>query len=183
MKFHLHLGLALIALTSCGPRHSPQQPLKNSTAPVLPAPSAPPTFKNPAPTAEASATDNRVNLPEPKRRIDPASIEAAGQVVQHYGALIEKKRFAEAAKLWGDPGAAADFARKLDRPQVHLEVGSLGETEGAAGSIYTSVPVVFYGEGFRRPANIILRRVNDMPGSSEAQRRWHIERIEWDSSS
>jgi len=25
--------------------------------------------------------------------------------------------------------------------------------------------------------------VNDVPGSSEAQRRWHIERIEWDKSS
>ena len=32
---------------------------------------------------------------------------------------------------------------------------------------------------FRRPADIILRRVNDVPGSTEAQRRWHIERIEW----
>ena len=26
---------------------------------------------------------------------------------------------------------------------------------------------------------MILRRVNDVPGSTEAQRRWHIERIEW----
>jgi len=25
---------------------------------------------------------------------------------------------------------------------------------------------------------VILRRVNDVPGSTEAQRRWHIERIE-----
>lgn len=102
--------------------------------------------------------------------------------MQHYGALIEQKRFAEAAKLWGDAQAAANFEKQLDHPQVHLEIGALGEPEGAAGSIYTSVPVVFYGEGFRRPADIILRRVNDVPGSSEAERRWHIERIEWDKS-
>jgi hypothetical protein len=25
---------------------------------------------------------------------------------------------------------------------------------------------------------VILRRVNDVPGSTEAQRRWHIERID-----
>jgi hypothetical protein len=59
-----------------------------------------------------------------------------------------------------------------------MEIGDLGETEGAAGSIYTTIPVVFYGDGFRRPADVILRRVNDVPGSTEAQRRWHIERIE-----
>ena len=123
-----------------------------------------------------------MSLAEPKGRIDPKSIEAAGQVVQHYGALIEQKRFAEAARLWGDALAAADFAKQVDHRELHLEIGALGDSEGAAGSIYTSVPVVFYGAGFRRPATIILRRVNDVPGSSEAQRRWHIERIEWDKS-
>ena len=46
------------------------------------------------------------------------------------------------------------------------------------------MPVIFYGDAkdgqpFRRPADVILRRVNDVPGSTEAQRRWHIERIEW----
>lgn len=102
--------------------------------------------------------------------------------MQHYGALIEQKRFAEAARLWGDESAAADFAKQIDHLQVHLEIGTLGESEGAAGSIYTNVPVAFYGEGFRRPASIVLRRVNDVPGSSDAQRRWHIERIEWDKS-
>jgi hypothetical protein len=52
---------------------------------------------------------------------------------------------------------------------------------GAAGSIYVTVPVVFYGDKFRRAADVILRRVNDVPGSTEAQRRWHIERIDWKS--
>ena len=68
--------------------------------------------------------------------------------------------------------------------EAHLEIGAPGDMEGAAGSIYVTVPVVFYGkqrEGrdFRRPADVILRRVNDVPGSTEAQRRWHIERIDW----
>jgi hypothetical protein len=38
--------------------------------------------------------------------------------------------------------------------------------------------VTFYGDTFSRDASIILRRVNDVPGSTEAERHWHIERIE-----
>jgi len=43
--------------------------------------------------------------------------------------------------------------------------------------------VVFYGQSkagkdLRLPAEVTLRRVNDVDGSTEAQRRWHIERIE-----
>jgi hypothetical protein len=136
----------------------------------------------PAPIANAAAdvtlTDDRTPLAEPKSAIDPKSVEAAGQVVQKYGALIEQNRFDDAAKLWDDAQAAAAFAKAL-RPSTHLENGDLGQTEGAAGSIYTTVPVFFYGDTFRRSADIILRRVNDVPGSTAAQRRWHIERIEW----
>jgi hypothetical protein len=58
--------------------------------------------------------------------------------------------------------------------------------EGAAGSSYITVPIVLYGklasDAVRhRSGSAILRRVNDVPGSTEAQRRWHIERIEWKS--
>ena len=64
-----------------------------------------------------------------------------------------------------------------------MEIGKPGDMEGAAGSSYVTVPVVFYGKtkaggAFRRGADVILRRVNDVPGSTEAQRRWHIQRIE-----
>ena len=64
-----------------------------------------------------------------------------------------------------------------------MEIGKPGDMEGAAGSSYITVPAVFYGKtkaggSFRRGANVILRRVNDVPGSTEAQRRWHIERVE-----
>jgi hypothetical protein len=42
-----------------------------------------------------------------------------------------------------------------------------------------TMPVLFYARSKRSAANVILRRVNDVPGSTEAQRRWHIERVEW----
>jgi hypothetical protein len=124
-------------------------------------------------------------LAEPKGAIDPKSAEAAGQVVQHYGALIEQGRWSEAAGLWGSSQNAAQFERDLRSSRaVHLEIGDLSEPEGAAGSIYVTMPVVLTAVGprggpVRKEAEVTLRRVNDVPGSTEAQRHWHIQRIDW----
>ena len=80
---------------------------------------------------------------------------------------------------------AGKFAAALAQDaEVHLEIGNPGDEEGAAGSIYVTVPAIFYGnlkdgQPFRRSADVILRRVNDVPGSTAEQRRWHIERIDW----
>lgn len=164
------VGVLVLLLAACGPKA--QQAPTNAAQPAAPAPATPTTVAN----AEAAAKPKP--LSEPSGAIDPKSVEAAGQVVQHYGALIEQNRFGEAAELWNDAKAAAAFSSGLHR-STHLEIGDLGETEGAAGSIYTTIPVVFYRDTFHKPADVILRRVNDVPGSTEAQRRWHIERIEW----
>ena len=134
--------------------------------------------------AQNKPSPDRSALNEPNGPIDPKSAEAAGQIVQSYGALIEQKRWAEANALWGDSVLAATFEAQLAQfATVHLEIGSPGEPEGAAGSVYVTMPVIFYGDQtdgqpFRRSAEVILRRVNDVPGSTEDQRRWHIERID-----
>jgi hypothetical protein len=151
------------------------QPSAPATQETAPAPQVNQAENTPAP---AAAPEHRTSLPEPKGPIDPKSVEAAGQVVQHFGALVESNRYIEAGRLWSNADAAAKFMKML-RPGTHLEIGDLGATEGAAGSIYTTMPVVFYGTGYRKPADVVLRRVNDVPGSTEAQRRWHIERIDW----
>jgi hypothetical protein len=191
MKLHCPVAAMLLSLASCGRQHEPQQAANNAETPVLPQPSAPPGVANdtaaatpPAPGTPGGLPDDRTPLPEPKGPIDPKSAEAAGQVVQHYRALIEQGRWTESWKLWSNPDSAKQFDRNWrDDSEVHMEIGKPGDTEGAAGSIYTTVPVIFYGKtragaSFRRGADIVLRRVNDVPGSTEAQRRWHIERIE-----
>lgn len=160
---------AALALAACN-QTARQLPSSNAAEPANAVSEAPPIVP------PATSPDARAPLAERKGAIDPKSLEAAGQ--QHYGALIEQNRFDEAAKLWGDAEAAAAFAKAL-RPSTHLEIGDLGVSEGAAGSIYTTVPVVFYRDTLRRPADIVLRRINDVPGSTAGQRRWHIERIEW----
>ena len=136
------------------------------------------------PTASATQPDGKASLEEAPDAIDPKSAEAAAQVVQDYEALIEQKRWAEANALWSDRSAAARFGAALAQyREAHLETGNPGEPEGAAGSIYVTVPAILYGDGkdgqpFRRSADATLRRVNDIPGSTDAQRRWHIERID-----
>ena len=164
--------LLVAALAACGQ----SQPEKNENFSLL-VPKG--TTKPPPPPAPHP----------PPPAFDPKSPQAAGQVVQHYGALIEQRRFPEAEQLWNDEGSAKDFTSDLMRaPEVHVEIGKPGDMEGAAGSSYVTVPAVFYGKDtagapFRRPADIILRRVNDVPGSTEEQRRWHIERIDWKHAS
>jgi hypothetical protein len=175
-------GIAISAalLAACNQQTAQNQPAARAPEPAASNEIAPESQTN------AALPHDRTPLAEPKGPIDPKSVEAAGQVVQHYGALIERKHWLKAERLWSDIQSARAFATLLGHqfPEVHLEIGQLGETEGAAGSIYTTVPVSFYGEAKRgepprRKASIILRRVNDVPGSTEAQRRWHIERIDW----
>lgn len=148
----------------------------NSVAPLAP----------PAPGTPGGLPDDRTPLEEPKGPIDPNSAEAAGQVMQQYGALLEQRRFAEARKLWGDSGLTdAQFASQFaDYSEVHAQVGKPGDTEGAAGSIYVAVPFVLYGRlksggQFIRSGSATLRRVNDVPGATRAQLRWHIAQIEF----
>lgn len=173
-------ALALTLLAACQ-QQSPQNGSRgfeaNESTPLANAAEAPPQTDE---ATNATLPDEREPLAEPKGPIDTKSVEAAGQVVQHYGALIEQGRFTEASKYWGDAGTASSFAQQLrSRGLEHLEIGKPGRPEGAAGSVYVTMPVVFYSDGKRAAADVILRRVNDVPGSTEAQRRWHIERIDW----
>jgi len=184
------VGIALALLVACKP-HKVKDEVANAPEPTAVTNAAPsvnaaaPVANATAVAANAAAADDRTPLIEPRGPIDPKSAEAAGQVVQHYGALIERERWLKAEKLWGDINAARTFATMLGGKfgEIHLEIGKLGEPEGAAGSIYLTEPVVFYGQSkagkdLRLPAEVTLRRVNDVDGSTEAQRRWHIERIE-----
>jgi hypothetical protein len=180
------LALALLLLGGCGRQDSAQNAPEAPAAPAPPAaPQVPDAPQAPSAPAAPSAPSAPKVLSEPKGPIDPKSVEAAGQVVQHYGALIEQGRWTASRSYWGSAASAQTFERNFrDYADVHVEIGDLGEAEGAAGSIYVTEPVTFYGRKngggtYRKPALVTLRRVNDVPGSTEAQRRWHIERIDW----
>ncbi len=161
--------------------------VNNSIAPATGDNTTDSTQPSGTPGTPSGLPDDRTPLEEPQGPIAPASAEAAGQVVQHYGALLEQRKFAEARKLWGQDGAASglsesQFAAAYEKyAAIHSEIGKPTDMEGAAGSSYITVPFRLYGTlksggAFNMVGPLTLRRVNDVPGSTEAQRRWHIEK-------
>ena len=172
------LGILLLAACS-GQPESPEANLPVIAGEEQPASNAAPA-EPPAPPQPSSA--NIVS----EAPFSETSAQGAANVVQTYYALIEAGRYADAHKLWGSASDLADatFAEQFSRfREYHAEVLAPGDIEGAAGSLYVDVPVRTYGvtakgEKFEEPAVVTLRRVNDVPGSTAEQRRWHIMKID-----
>jgi hypothetical protein len=147
-------------------------------------PDATPSAPEFAPDAPAPAAEDRT--PAAEVPATPDSAQAAATVVETYYALIETGKYREAWKLWGGAGQrsgktetqfTAGFASTA---ATYAEVGAPGDTEGAAGSIFVDVPVTVNatlkdGTTQRFVGTYTLRRVNDVPGSSAEDRRWHID--------
>lgn len=126
--------------------------------------------------------------------IDPKSAQGAGLVLQRYAGMLEQHQFADARMLWSDNGRASnqtekEFVESWSRyGQIHSEIGAPGDLEGAAGSVYVSIPLRLYGtmangKPFNMIGSVALRRVNDVDGSTEAQRQWHIASVDMQTTS
>jgi len=142
---------------------------------IMPENESPPPAA-PAPSADVSDTQ-------------AASPSAAAMVVQRYYAAIDHGDFRTAFAFWGNDGADshqsfADFKRGFAATgRTSVETGKPTNGEGAAGSIYIDVPVTVRatlkdGKHQRFIGHYTLRRVNDVPGSTAAQRRWHLSSAE-----
>jgi hypothetical protein len=202
MRASLSAQLMMLVIAGCGSPTAtqPQQanrggtsnvgvPANNAEAPTPPQNSTtdtPGTEAVPMP-GSAGLPDDRTPLAEPKGLIDYKSAEAAGQVVQQYGGLLEQRKFTKARLLWSNDGEASgltpgQFASAYDKyASIHSEVGKPTDVEGAAGSSYITVPFHLYGTlksggRYNLVGPLTLRRVNDVPGSTDAQRHWHIEK-------
>lgn len=159
-----------------------QAPIGNGE---MPGPPAAPSPELIAPGEPGGLPDDRTPVEE--GTIDPKSAQGAGQVLQRFGGLLEQRRFAEARMLWSDGGKAsglseAEFVAAYEKyAEIYSEVGAPRRMEGAAGSSYVDIPFRLYGtlkggKAFNLVGPVTLRRVNDVPGSTEEQRRWHIYR-------
>lgn len=135
----------------------------------LPGPdSDPAAASRPAPAAQGAVTA------VPSTSSDPA------QVAQAWASAVEARDWQAVRAYWGDHGARSnlsphDFAAQWSRlvqPRVTI---APGEQEGAAGSLYYTVPVTIVDGPNRIRGTIVLRRVNDVDGASPEQLRWHLE--------
>ena len=158
----------------------PSAPEPAPAAPTAPQPPTPP----PPPAPPVAANVAEANAAEPAAP-DYKSVDAALDVARQFADLVSARKFDQAYALLGGRGgfaSVADFRRHF-APYSDLSLTILDspppDPEGAAGSIYLSVQAQMSGmDAGRRvhhPATITLRRVNDVPGSTEAQRHWHVE--------
>jgi hypothetical protein len=177
---HRHYFLAAaIACASCGTSSDNATQAAPATENETPG-VAPEAIK---PGEPGGLPDDRTPVAE--GAIDAGSAQGAGQVLQLFGGLLEQRKFAEAYRLWSDEGRAsglteAQFVAAYGKyAEIHSEIGAPGQMEGAAGSAYVDIPFRLYGKlqggaPFNQVGTVTLRRVNDVPGSTEEQRRWHI---------
>lgn len=163
--------VALLALAACERAPVPQaveMPVASpsSTTPaVIPAPQASPSLAAPQLSAEAEKGE-----------------KGATNVLIEWARAIERQDWPRADAQWGEAAVNAGSARTFAGLAAIIVAFRPGTIEGAAGSSFYDAPVTVTardagGAPWRREGHVVLRRVNDVPGATPAQLRWHIERL------
>lgn len=153
----------------------------------------------PAPEATADATGDATEalVPEPLPSVDASAAASAGiaagldmgalterrdpeRLLRYYTNALRVGDWVSAAKAWSLDAQMTPEKLKGEfggqaSPKIAL---GKGDVEGAAGSLYYEAPLVIdFADGRQsRRGTIVLRRVNDVPGASEEQLNWRIER-------
>lgn len=168
------LSAAAAGLSACGqtqPVDTSSEPAAQDTASTVPA-STVPAIPSQSPPASSTSV-----LP---KAVPPSTSRDPQEVLLSWAKAISLKDWATAYGYWGDRGARSGQTleqftaawSKLKQPD--LEIGK-GEQEGAAGSLFYTVPVTIVDGTRRIPGEVVLRRVNDVDGATAEQLRWHIE--------
>lgn len=110
----------------------------------------------------------------------PSLAKRPEDVLDAFAAAIEARDWRSVRAFWADKGDRsgmddAMFVETWGRLKAPSVVISEGQQEGAAGSIYYTAPVVITDGDRTITGEVILRRVNNVPGASAEQLRWHID--------
>ena len=111
--------------------------------------------------------------------------QEAVQVIRDYYIALDYQNYELAYLVWDRKGAASgqsfeQFSRGFsDTACTSVVVGEPGRLDGAAGSIQIEIPVVITATTTNRTrrrfrGSYMLRRVNNVPGSTSEQRKWHL---------
>jgi hypothetical protein len=117
----------------------------------------------------------------PECEFAPASREAAADLIRRFYAAVNAIDYTAAWSLWGPEGSPTQtldqFAAGYRHTRrTHVEIGQVSDVEGAAGSLYATVPVTVDAElddGRRQRFKGVytLRQVSPGMGRSQG---WHI---------
>jgi hypothetical protein len=204
-RIALLAGVVLIA--ACQQRDASTSPVTEATFPsasteamaapspaVAASPLPAPSTASAAPGANPSKADPYAGTNDgyPPLSAGPIAPDAAKTekgaraVLLPWARGIELREFDQSWSMMGDAAKAqvsksaftAMFAPYHDL-MVALPSGTM---EGAAGSSYYTVPTTVTGidrSGKHRKwsGDVVMRRVNDVPGATPAQLAWHIEQV------
>ena len=149
----------------------------------------------PPPPADGSADEPNDGFPN----LDPAALTPEAERTET-GARNVLLSFARAIELeeWDQAWAMLDDASKARWPKAQwtsmfADLGTItvaipnGSMEGAAGSSYYSTDLTItaddtQGRPVRYEGPIVLRRSNDVPGATVAQRHWSIYKLTLDAT-
>lgn len=175
--------LALLALAGCGqePVPAPQKTATGAPAPVA-------ATAEPPAVAEPAATPAPEQAPPLIAEADKGA-KGARSVLLAWAHALERGDYAAAFAQWGAEAearsgmTAAEHAAWWGRFKTITVAMPDGTMEGAAGSSYYEAPTTVVGKQqngkpYRLEGSVVLRRVNDVPGATPDQLRWHIERVE-----
>jgi hypothetical protein len=165
--------LALIALAGCG---SPEQPSAPQASEAAAAPAA---SRPPAAPASPVAPPPLTPIPQPTRELSVLDSRDCRTVAQAYLDALVRGDFAFAARVWNDPVIDDARLRALFHGYKQPTIAIAGlEQEGAAGSIYCTVSGTLTDAAHpatpAQKGELVLKRVNDVPGATPAQLRWTI---------
>lgn len=184
-----HISLLLVGTLTLGACQQQatapeQQATADSTAPTaIASEAAPPTpiaRTDPSPPADAA--------PEPSTPSDITDAyrgeKGARGVLLTWARALENGNYALAWEQFGNGGkdsgtSKALYSAQFDKYRRITVAMPSGTMEGAAGSSYYTAPTTLTGElrggGVEvLKGDVVLRRVNDVPGASSEQLHWHI---------
>jgi hypothetical protein len=162
--------VALAALVGCGSPEQPSAPQASESA------AAPVAARPPAAPASRVSPPPLTPIPQPARDLTVLDSRDCRTVAQAYLDALARRDFAFAARVWNDPVIDEARLRALFAGYEQPTIAIAGiEQEGAAGSLYCTVSGTLTDAA--RPAQkgeLVLKRVNDVPGATAAQLRWTI---------
>ena len=190
MKHISTIALATsLTLAACG---SPDTPDDQVATVDLEGPPGDPSPPPPEPLSTDNAVDNDGQpdlTPAPLKPELERTETGARNVLLSFARAIELREFDQAWAMLSD-GDKAKWS-KADWRKMFADLGEItvavpgGTMEGAAGSsYYTSQATITAQDKDGRPIRyegpIVLKRVNDVPGATPEQLRWHIDSVKLD---
>lgn len=168
------MAMAGAALLATGCRQHASEPAASesaATAPIAPAPAASPLS---APAASNPALTKTPVATMPSTSRDPKEVLIA------WAGAVSLRQWLLARAYWGEYGSQSGLepdefiARWSVLKDPVIDIGQ-GREEGAAGSLFYTAPVAIHDGKHTIRGQVVLRRVNDVPGASAEELRWHIE--------